>query len=131
MPSNSSAKIYGLLSGINRLTIYERIIGYIERFSWNRHRTLLTTVFGQGVYVLQDNAFKPISRISSWEGRAEAVRRARLVRNNFFIYVEATLTSHPVRDDARRYHSRRTFKTRLSEYSCSRGYFIATMHAFF
>ncbi|KAF8220814.1 transport protein particle component [Tricholoma matsutake] len=32
----------------------------------------------RGVYVLQDNAFKPISRISSWEGRAEAVRRARL-----------------------------------------------------
>jgi hypothetical protein len=34
----------------------------------------------QGVYVLQDNSFKPISRISSWEGRADAIRRAKLVR---------------------------------------------------
>ncbi|KAG5643048.1 hypothetical protein DXG03_001626 [Asterophora parasitica] len=32
----------------------------------------------RGIYVLQDNAFKPISRLSSWEGRAEAVKRARL-----------------------------------------------------
>nr|GAT60364.1 predicted protein [Mycena chlorophos] len=32
----------------------------------------------RGVYVLQDNNFKPISRVSSWEGRAEAVRRAKL-----------------------------------------------------
>jgi len=32
----------------------------------------------RGVYVLQDSAFKPISRISSWEGRAEAVKRGRL-----------------------------------------------------
>jgi hypothetical protein len=34
----------------------------------------------QGVYVLQDNSFKPISRISSWDGRAEASKRAKLVR---------------------------------------------------
>lgn len=34
----------------------------------------------RGVYVLQDNAFKPVFRLSSWEGRADAVRRARLVR---------------------------------------------------
>lgn len=33
----------------------------------------------QGVYVLQDNAFRPITRISSWRGRAEATRKARLV----------------------------------------------------
>ncbi|KAJ7288409.1 TRAPP complex subunit trs33 [Mycena rebaudengoi] len=32
----------------------------------------------RGVYVLQDNSFKPISRISSWEGRADAIRRAKL-----------------------------------------------------
>ncbi|KAG6873266.1 hypothetical protein C0995_001040 [Termitomyces sp. Mi166 len=32
----------------------------------------------RGVYVLQDNAFKPISRLSSWQGRAEAVKRARI-----------------------------------------------------
>ncbi|EIN13142.1 TRAPP complex subunit trs33 [Punctularia strigosozonata HHB-11173 SS5] len=32
----------------------------------------------RGVYVLQDNAFKPISRLSSWEGRPDALRRARL-----------------------------------------------------
>lgn len=32
----------------------------------------------RGVYVLQDNAFKPISRISSWEGRQEALKRAKL-----------------------------------------------------
>jgi len=32
----------------------------------------------RGVYVLQDNAFKPISRISSWESRADATKRARL-----------------------------------------------------
>ncbi|KAH9060754.1 NO signaling/Golgi transport ligand-binding domain-containing protein [Lactarius vividus] len=32
----------------------------------------------RGVYVLQDNSFKPIARISSWESRADATRRARL-----------------------------------------------------
>ncbi|KAI0085698.1 NO signaling/Golgi transport ligand-binding domain-containing protein [Irpex rosettiformis] len=32
----------------------------------------------RGVYVLQDNAFKPIQRISSWQGRADALRRAKL-----------------------------------------------------
>ncbi|KAF9467003.1 NO signaling/Golgi transport ligand-binding domain-containing protein [Collybia nuda] len=32
----------------------------------------------RGVYVLQDNSFKPISRLSSWEGRAEAVKQAKL-----------------------------------------------------
>ncbi|KAG6844871.1 hypothetical protein H0H87_002816 [Tephrocybe sp. NHM501043] len=33
----------------------------------------------RGIYVLQDNAFKPISRLSSWQGRVDAVKRARLV----------------------------------------------------
>jgi hypothetical protein len=37
----------------------------------------------QGVYVLQDNAFKPISRLSSWEARSETTRKARLVRGNY------------------------------------------------
>ncbi|KAH9947371.1 NO signaling/Golgi transport ligand-binding domain-containing protein [Amylocystis lapponica] len=32
----------------------------------------------RGIYVLQDNAFKPIARISGWEGRADAQRRAKL-----------------------------------------------------
>ncbi|EIW86052.1 transport protein particle component [Coniophora puteana RWD-64-598 SS2] len=31
----------------------------------------------RGVYVLQDNAFKPLMRLSSWEGRTEALRRAK------------------------------------------------------
>ncbi|KAL5534808.1 hypothetical protein ACEPAG_1272 [Sanghuangporus baumii] len=32
----------------------------------------------RGVYVLQDNQFKPISRISSYDGAADAIRRARI-----------------------------------------------------
>ncbi|KAA1468352.1 TRAPP complex subunit trs33 [Dentipellis sp. KUC8613] len=32
----------------------------------------------RGVYVLQDNTFKPIARVSSFEGRADATRRAKL-----------------------------------------------------
>ncbi|KAF7299067.1 hypothetical protein MIND_00855000 [Mycena indigotica] len=32
----------------------------------------------RGVYVLQDNSFKPVSRVSSWEGRPEAIKRAKL-----------------------------------------------------
>ncbi|TFY79161.1 hypothetical protein EWM64_g4851 [Hericium alpestre] len=32
----------------------------------------------RGVYVLQDNTFKPIARLSSWDGRADAARRAKL-----------------------------------------------------
>jgi len=32
----------------------------------------------RGVYVLQDNSFKPITRLSSCDGRAEAIKRARL-----------------------------------------------------
>jgi len=32
----------------------------------------------RGVYVLQDNSFKPIQRISSWEGRADALRKAKI-----------------------------------------------------
>jgi len=33
----------------------------------------------RGVYVLQDNTFKPISRLSSHLGRADAMKKARLV----------------------------------------------------
>jgi hypothetical protein len=33
----------------------------------------------RGVYVLQDNLFKPIARLSSWEGRPDATKRAKLV----------------------------------------------------
>ncbi|KAH9891171.1 transport protein particle component [Cubamyces lactineus] len=32
----------------------------------------------RGVYVLQDNAFKPLTRISGWEGRAESLRKSRV-----------------------------------------------------
>jgi hypothetical protein len=32
----------------------------------------------RGVFVLQDHTFKPISRISSWQGRTEALKRARI-----------------------------------------------------
>ncbi|KAJ7366782.1 TRAPP complex subunit trs33 [Mycena albidolilacea] len=32
----------------------------------------------RGIYVLQDNSFQPVRRISSWEGRADAIRRAKL-----------------------------------------------------
>jgi len=32
----------------------------------------------RGVYVLQDNSFKPITRISSWQGRADAMKKAKL-----------------------------------------------------
>ncbi|KAI0782189.1 NO signaling/Golgi transport ligand-binding domain-containing protein [Abortiporus biennis] len=32
----------------------------------------------RGVYVLQDNSFKPILRVSSWEGRADAMKKAKL-----------------------------------------------------
>ncbi|TBU48738.1 transport protein particle component [Dichomitus squalens] len=32
----------------------------------------------RGVYVLQDNSFKPLTRISGWEGRAESLKRARV-----------------------------------------------------
>ncbi|KAI0033699.1 transport protein particle component [Vararia minispora EC-137] len=32
----------------------------------------------RGVYVLQDNAFRPVAHISSWESRADATRRAKL-----------------------------------------------------
>ncbi|KAF5334362.1 hypothetical protein D9758_017484 [Tetrapyrgos nigripes] len=36
----------------------------------------------QGIYVLQDNAFKTITRLSSWEGRANATRKAKLGSNS-------------------------------------------------
>ncbi|KAF5341445.1 hypothetical protein D9758_014737 [Tetrapyrgos nigripes] len=36
----------------------------------------------QGIYVLQDNAFKTITRLSSWEGRADATRKAKLGSNS-------------------------------------------------
>jgi len=32
------------------------------------------------VYVLQDNSFKPIARLSSWDGRQDAIKRAKVVR---------------------------------------------------
>ncbi len=35
----------------------------------------------KGVYVLQDNSFKPIQRISSWYGRNDALNKAKVVRS--------------------------------------------------
>ncbi|KAF7437448.1 Trafficking protein particle complex subunit 33 [Pleurotus ostreatus] len=32
----------------------------------------------RGVYVLQDNLFKPIARLSSWQGRADALRKSKI-----------------------------------------------------
>jgi len=32
----------------------------------------------RGVYVLQDNTFKPVLRLSSWEGRDVAIKRAKM-----------------------------------------------------
>lgn len=32
------------------------------------------------MYVLQDNSFKPIARLSSWDGRQDAIKRAKVVR---------------------------------------------------
>ncbi|KAI0735763.1 transport protein particle component [Earliella scabrosa] len=32
----------------------------------------------RGVYVLQDNSFKPLTRISGWEGRADSLRKAKI-----------------------------------------------------
>ncbi|KAI1789158.1 transport protein particle component [Ganoderma leucocontextum] len=32
----------------------------------------------RGVYVLQDNSFKPLARVSGWEGRAESLKRAKV-----------------------------------------------------
>ncbi|KAI0932792.1 hypothetical protein AcW1_000187 [Taiwanofungus camphoratus] len=32
----------------------------------------------RGIYVLHDNNFKPISRLSSWEGRADSLKKAKL-----------------------------------------------------
>ncbi|KAJ3769726.1 TRAPP complex subunit trs33 [Lentinula raphanica] len=32
----------------------------------------------RGVYVLQDNSFKTIARLSSWQGRPDAIRRAKV-----------------------------------------------------
>ena len=31
--------------------------------------------------MLQDNSFKPISRLSSWDGRQDAIKRAKVVRH--------------------------------------------------
>ncbi|KAF7972610.1 hypothetical protein HWV62_17430 [Athelia sp. TMB] len=39
---------------------------------------MLMDVDGQGVYVLQYNAFKPLARLSSWDGRADALHKAKL-----------------------------------------------------
>ncbi|KAI0367457.1 transport protein particle component [Pilatotrama ljubarskyi] len=32
----------------------------------------------RGVYVLQDNSFKPLTRLSGWEGRAESLRKSKV-----------------------------------------------------
>ncbi|KAH9850611.1 transport protein particle component [Lenzites betulinus] len=32
----------------------------------------------RGVYVLQDNQFKPLTRVSGWEGRADSLRKSKI-----------------------------------------------------
>ncbi|KAL0565073.1 hypothetical protein V5O48_016959 [Marasmius crinis-equi] len=44
---------------------------------WNKQVDNLRTNH-RGVYVLQDNAFHTIKHISSWKGRAEAIKRAKV-----------------------------------------------------
>ncbi|KAF5349382.1 hypothetical protein D9758_015522 [Tetrapyrgos nigripes] len=48
---------------------------------WDRQVDNLRTNH-RGIYVLQDNAFKTITRLSSWEGRADATRKAKLGSNS-------------------------------------------------
>ncbi|KAI9455878.1 NO signaling/Golgi transport ligand-binding domain-containing protein [Boletus coccyginus] len=48
----------------------------VDNLRTNHRARSLSTL--HGVFVLQDNAFKPISRISSWQVRSEALRRARM-----------------------------------------------------
>ena len=75
MPSNSYVRTSGVRVGISRWIICGQIIGYVRTGAHSAKDSCLP----KGVYVLQDNAFKPIQRISSWEGRADAIRRARIV----------------------------------------------------
>ncbi|KAF9649048.1 transport protein particle component, partial [Thelephora ganbajun] len=44
---------------------------------WNKQVDNLRTNH-RGVYVLQDNSFKPIARLSSWDGRQDAIKRAKV-----------------------------------------------------
>ncbi|KAF5343810.1 hypothetical protein D9758_016208 [Tetrapyrgos nigripes] len=48
---------------------------------WDRQVDNLRTNH-RGIYVLQDNAFKTITHLSSWEGRADATRKAKLGSNS-------------------------------------------------
>ena len=74
---NLSARTCGLHVGINKLTICGQIT---ECALLLLSASILTADhILQGVYVLQDNTFKPISRVSSWESRADATKRAKLV----------------------------------------------------
>lgn len=75
MQLSSSAKISGRLVGISKLTIFVQTIGYAGYCTF----AVYDSLGYQGVYVLQDNSFKPITRISSWEGRADAIKKAKLV----------------------------------------------------
>lgn len=70
----------GLRVGISRSTTYVLIIGCVV-FGSSMSIQLIDPLT-QGVYVLQDNQFKPLSRISSYDGQADALRRAPTVRNH-------------------------------------------------
>lgn len=87
--------------------------------------------FFQGIYVLQDNSFKPISRLSSWEGRADALKRAKLVSRNGFV---SDLDIKPFPDTVCRYaggyHSRCPLEARIFWYCRTRNHLVAPMHAF-
>lgn len=124
-PSSSSAKTSGLRAGISKSIIFERIIGCA---SWSRN-LIGTHARAQGVYVLQDNSFKPISRLSSWQGRADATKRAKLVCYLFdMILLLLTLSSfNQVCCSACRYNQRCTFPSRLPRYSRTRNNVITAM----
>jgi hypothetical protein len=61
------------------------------------------------VYVLQDNSFQPVRRISSWEERADASRRAKLVHTGAHKYLQCANLLVAVRCNASRRHNINTW----------------------
>ncbi|KAI0307464.1 transport protein particle component [Multifurca ochricompacta] len=61
---------------VDTLDIVKFVCKDIWSTCWDKQVDNLRTNH-RGVYVLQDNSFKPITRISSWEGRIDATRRAK------------------------------------------------------
>lgn len=109
MQSSSSARTFGQRVGTSRSTICERIIECVRPVL--SVDSCMLIVFGQGIYVLQDQAFKPIARISGWEGRAEALKKAKLVSCSPIPSFVILLTAHyAVCRYARRHIARCSYK---------------------